>query len=555
MLDLPFKYAYLRFRSMELDRFLASARNARQIQHQGLFNKLRRHRESAFGRDHAFSEIRSIDDFRRRVPISDYSYFSPYIERVKQGEVTAMFGPETKLLMFALTSGTTAQSKFIPITDDSFRDYRHGWHLWGTGTYRDHPDLVQKKTLKLGSNWQQSFTERGVACGAISGLVSETAPWVAKGRFVLPSPVSKIDDPRVKHYVAMRLALADPRVGMIGTANPSTLLEFAQMMNDRQTDLIRDLRDGTLACADQLPKEVRQDLEPGWRRPLPKRARTLEKLVQANSHLFPCDAWPGLSVISVWTGGSVSVYLPRLEKYYGKPAIRDHGLNASEGRMTLPLRDQSSQGIVEFNHHFFEFVPVDEIDSVSPTVLEAHELEEGRDYFILLTTSGGLYRYNIRDVVRCTGFHGQAPLLIFLNKGAHFSSLTGEKISEFQVIAAVKKAQAELAAEVGEFCVAPQMQERPSYVLLTETSLSDTRRLQLADLIDRNLSEINCEYAEKRRSGRLLPLSIRDVPLGTWSRLRQKKSSARGNFEEYKHRWLVGDLKFIEHIHQESPIG
>ena len=63
----------------------------------------------------------------------------------------------------------------------------------------------------------------------------------------------------------------------------------------------------------------------------------------------------------------------------------------------------------------------------------------GRDYYIVLTTSGGLYRYDIHDVVRCVGFQGQAPLVEFLNKGKNFSNLTGEKISEYQAIRAVEK--------------------------------------------------------------------------------------------------------------------
>ena len=71
----------------------------------------------------------------------------------------------------------------------------------------------------------------------------------------------------------------------------------------------------------------------------------------------------------------------------------------------------------------------------------ATELIEGKNYFIILTTAGGLYRYNISDLVRCVGYHGQAPMLEFLNKGAHYSSMTGEKISEHQVITAVEAAQ------------------------------------------------------------------------------------------------------------------
>ena len=104
------------------------------------------------GRDHGFAGIRDVAEFRRQVPVTDYAYYRPYIERLKQGHVEAMFGPGTKVLMLALTSGTTDKCKFVPITQEFFDEYRHGWNLWGFGTYRDHLDLVRKKTIKLGSN-------------------------------------------------------------------------------------------------------------------------------------------------------------------------------------------------------------------------------------------------------------------------------------------------------------------------------------------------------------------------------------------------------------------
>jgi len=552
MLDLPVKYAYLLWRSRELNRLAASARSSRRVQGEVLQAKLRRNAPSAFGRDHGFGEIRTVNDFRRRVPVTDYAYYRAYIERLKQGEIGAMFGPQTKVLMLALTSGTTDKCKFVPITGEFFDEYRHGWNLWGLGVYRDHLDLLRKKTLKLGSNWRQFHTEGGIPCGAISGLVAETAPWVARDRFVLPSSVYGIDDPFLKHYTALRLSLANPQVGMVGTANPSTLIEFARLADARRESLIRDICDGSLEREADLPAVVREALQPHIRRRNHARARELEQIVARTGTLYPRDIWPQLSVVAVWTGGSVSVYLPQLPRYYGDAVLRDHGLNASEARMTLPLQDQSSAGIIEFMHHFFEFIPVGEHDSPHPVVLEAHELEEGQDYYILLTTSAGLYRYDIHDVVRCVGFQGEAPLLTFLNKGAHFSSITGEKLSEFQVLSAVRQAFADLQLAVVEFSVAPVMRDRPGYVLLLEETLDEAQWDKLAARVDEHLHQLNCEYAEKRRTGRLEPLTIRRVPPGTWRVLRDQRSAARGNFEEYKHPCLVGDLGFVDRLLPKS---
>lgn len=555
MLEQAAKNACVWLRIRRLNRFLASAERARQVQHEVLMTKLRRHADSDFGRDHHFREIQTVSDFRRRVPVTDYAYHQSYIERVKQGEIGALFHPKTKVLMLALTSGTTNACKYVPITQEFFAEYRNGWNLWAANLVRQHRDLVWKKTVKLGSNWRQGSTEGGLPYGSISGLVAETAPRVARSMFAIPGAVYSINDSALKHYTALRLSVANEHVGMIGTANPSTLLEFARMADEHRDALIRDIFDGTLRQESELPAAVRSALHRVIHRRNPSRARELEQIVARTGKLYPRDYWPQLSVIAVWMGGSVGVYLPRLETYYGSPAMRDHGLNASEGRMTMPLRDQTSEGIIEFMHHFFEFIPVGEHDSANPIVLEPHELEIDEDYYILLTTSAGLYRYDIHDVVRCVGFEGQAPLLTFLNKGAHFSNITGEKLSEFQVVSAVRHSFTELKLEVPEFTVAPVMDDRPGYLLLIEQDLDETQNSQLAQRIDEHLHQLNFEYAEKRRSGRLTPLAVRNVPMGTWRRMRARRTAARGNFEEYKHPCLVGDLQFVERLTASESIS
>ncbi len=530
-------------------RFLAGAARARQTQRDVLLAKLRRNADSEFGRAHGFAEIQNVADFRRRVPVADYEYFREYVERVKRGDVEAMFAPGTKVLMFALTSGTTSESKFIPVTREFFEEYRRSWFIWAIRNFNDHRRLLPLKTLKLGSNWRQFYTESGVPCGNISGLATELAPWFTRPAFAIPPPVTRIENPAAKHYTALRIAMSNPRIGAIITANPSTLLEFARRADAERESLIRDIHDGSLSRHVDVPDDIRDTLRRSIRRASPTRSRHLEQIVERTGTLYPKDFWPQLSLLAVWLGGSVGVYLPRLPEFYGDTALRDHGLSASEGRMTIPMQDDTCAGILDYASHFYEFIPEDEIDSEHPTVLEAHELEVGHKYFILLTTSAGLYRYDIHDVVRCVDFEGQAPILEFLHKGAHFSSITGEKLSEHQVVSAVKAAFAELQLPIEEFTVAPVMDgERSGYVLLLEPSDGDRDDEKMVQLVDAHLKQLNCEYADKQESGRLLPLAVRLIPPGTWFRFRQQRTEERGNLEEYKHPCLVSDLEFAARL-------
>src|SRR5262249_32697850 len=144
-----------------------------------------------------------------------------------------------------------------------------------------------------------------------------------------------------------------------------------------------------------------------------------------------------------------------LEQYFGKARLRDLGLVSSEGRHTIPVENDVPAGALAVTANYYEFIPVDEIDSVSPTVLEGHELEVDRDYFLLRTTSSGYYRFNIGDIVRCRGFLGEAPLLEFLQKGDRCADLEGEKVTEHQFVEAAGTAASELAIRLGYVTVVP----------------------------------------------------------------------------------------------------
>ena len=183
----------------------------------------------------------------------------------------------------------------------------------------------------------------------------------------------------------------------------------------------------------------------------------LEAIVERTGRLLPRDYWPDLQVIANWTGGTMGAYLRNYPEFFGEKPVRDIGLIASEGRFTIPIEDGTPAGVLDILHTYFEFIPEDQGDAEQPETVEATDLVEGRRYFILPTTSGGLYRYHIHDLVECVGFEGKAPRLVFLNKGAHFSSLTGEKLSEHQVVAAVSQAQRNVGLKLSSFLAAAEL--------------------------------------------------------------------------------------------------
>jgi hypothetical protein len=536
--------------------FEAATHRPREVQDALLARILETQRPTRFGREHHFEEIRTLADFRRRLPIRRYEEYEPYIAAMRRGEFAALVS-DPVVHMFAMTSGTTASRKYIPVTPQYLADYRRGWTVWGLRAFEAHPQAKFRAILQLVSDWDEFRTEAGVPCGSVSGLTAQMQKRVVRWLYCMPAITGKIKDPTAKYYTALRLSLVRA-VGMITSANPSTLVQLARLCDQEKESLIRDIRDGTLADRFAVPAEVRTALAPKLRKH-PRRARELEEIVRRTGTLYPKDVWPDLQVIGNWTGGTVGAYLRHYPRYYGSKPVRDLGLIASEGRMTIPLEDGTASGVLDVTSHFFEFVPQDEMDRPQPTVLRADEVEEGKTYFILPTTAFGLYRYNIYDLVRVTGFHNRTPLVEFLSKGAHFANLTGEKLSEFQVVGAVQAALRELDATLTAYTVAPCWDDAtPAYGLFVERGdLGEVEQYrELAAAVDRHLRRLNIEYDAKRASQRLGPLRVLLLPSGAWAAWdRRRLLQTGGSAEQYKHPCLVADLAFREQVPVEAELA
>jgi hypothetical protein len=540
--------------------FLDQTRRAGEVQRELLIRRIAQHTDSQFGRDHHFGEIRTPADFRRRVPIGSYDRMEPYIDRVRHGDLGALFGPGTEVLMFAMTSGTTNRPKTIPVTRESLRDYREGWTIWGIMAFDAHPPILRyglRPILQLASDWRESVTPAGIPCGAITGLTAHIQNPLIRTTYCMPAVASRIKDIESKYYVALRFSVYR-NLGTIIAANPSTILAMARLGDREKAGLIRDLTDGTIDARWDVPPEIRRALRLRTGIRHRRAARRLERIVERTGRLLPKDYWPKLDFLSNWMGGTMKAYLRGYPEFFGETPVRDVGLIASEGRMTIPIDDGTPAGLLDIRHHYFEFIPEEQADCAEPETVEAHELIEGRSYFIVLTTAGGLYRYNISDLVRCVGYHGSTPLIEFLNKGAHYSSLTGEKLSEHQVIAAVQAAQRIAGFPLQSYLLLPSWADPPQYTLLVEEDdLPGPAAVErLAVAVEQELRRQNLEYANRRDTRRLGPVHILAIPRGSWAEFqKQRLAKSGGTVEQYKQPHLIPDLGQIDRFRRPETVG
>ena len=496
--------------SAETDRFLTAQSDLASVQQRLLESIVTPNAQCAYGRDNHFAAVTDLDAFRRLVPLVDYEQLRPAVERVALGE-DGVLTVERPTTLFR-TSGSLAAPKLVPVTPSLIRDKARAFGIFWHLIHRHYP------ALKTGK-WIANFGDAGRSERSAGGLdvASETTFWNRRMQglqswsgWPLPAVLRTLEDSDLRYFAVSRLAMAGPLHGIM-CLNPSTLLVLCRTMERHLPLLIRAIADGTLGYPGDVPSDVADQLRP-YLQPDPARARRLEGDLAGATGLELTRVWPELALVVCWQSEIVAPYLRQLDPYLAGVARRDYITQASECIMAIPTADGSSGGRLAYTSHFFEFIPEESIGSPSPVTRFAWELEAGRVYELVVTTSGGLYRYRIGDCFRVKGFAEQVPVVEFLYRTGKTSSITGEKLTEYQVLEAARRAAADGAVAPPEFLCFPRSGPDPHYGLLltwpggsaASEAAAPARPLErwLARF-DAQLMAINPEYGDKRSSGRL----------------------------------------------------
>ena len=508
-------------------RFAASVRDLPGAQQHALGRLLAGCADGDYGRQFGLAGVKTVDDLRKAAPIATYEDLRPWVDRAAAGDTQALFSRRQRILMFATTSGTTDKPKLIPVTPAFVADYRRGWNTFGLKLLRDHPEAILRPLLQCSGRLDESAAPSGAPIGAITGLLARTQKRIVRRFYAAPADVAYLPDPTDRYYALMRYG-AERDVAFAITANPATLVRMAQVADSESERLIRDVRDGALSVT--LPDSPSRRAALRARlRPNPARAAALERVRRKHGALRPRDYWR-LSFLACWTGGSMRFHLERLADWYGSVPVRDIGLLASEGRVSLPLEDGVASGVLDPTAGVFEFLPAASAANAGAETRLAHELELGRDYVVVLSNPSGLIRYRLDDVVRVTGFVGHTPLLEFLHRAGNVSSIVGEKLTESQLVSAVEIVRRRRRLPSFDFVAAPSFANPPFYQVSCSAELSS----EVAEEVDRALSAQNAEYQSRRNTLRLSRLRIRHVRPEEWIDLDRRLSARVAVAEQYK---------------------
>lgn len=498
---------------------LQATRQPRQTQMRVLRDILKHNESTQYGREHHFSEVNDYASFCRQVPVNGYEDLRSYIEAQEATGLASLVNDP--VVMFATTSGTTALPKWLPVTERMLRDFRRSQAIFSCLQQRHRPLAFNGRYLGIVGSAVEGHTERGTPFGSVSGVLYRTMPLPARRKYILPRSVFEIDDYSLKYYLILRLALMHQDLSYIACANPSTLLKLESLINEelvRYTDEIRSGQLRPVAELGDLPPKLRRKLIRRTK-PAPQRAERLAALHSAIPNVRLTDVWPELAMITTWKSGSCGIAFKALEPGLdSSTAVVELGYLSSEFRGTFTWDHETGAGIPTIQDNFYEFVAVSDREADEDNFVTLDQIERGVDYYVFVTTRGGLYRYDMNDIVRVEGFLNETPLLRFVQKGRGVTSITGEKLYESQVIESVDTALHRLGAS-SPFYLMVADPAGAVYRLFIE--LGDPVSVDgglLSDSIDDLLGRSNLEYKAKRDSGRLAPVEVRILAPGTGER-------------------------------------
>ena len=509
-------------------RLIAASKSPRDAQADLLSRILEANAGTEFGKRHGFSTIKDVEDYRRAVPAQTYEDLRPLIERQELTGEKCLTVEQP--VYYHRTSGTVGEPKNIPVTASGLGRIRRQQKIsaiaQSTGS-----DIFQGKIFAITGQAVEGEMAGGTPFGSASGLLYRSQSKLVRSRYILPSEFSAIDDYESRYLAMAIYGLAEPATTCIATANPSTLVRLLSVINHNVEPILDAIATARMPDVGPGIMELESGLTPNRHR-----ANFLRDQFEAAGKLTYADFWPDLKGIVTWTGGSCGVPLQALSGLLpDRCRIIELGYVASEVRGTINVDARDNRCLPALLDTFFEFVECDAFEGGGGDFQSLHELDEGQEYYVFVTTADGLYRYDMNDIVRATGRLNQTPTLAFVQKGKGVTNITGEKLHEAQVLAAVMSALSERGIEPVFFVMLAD-QETAGYTLHVETgSARDDRASGLSGELDRRLRASNIEYDGKRASGRLAPLDVRWLGGGAGDRYRLHRVAAGQRDAQFKY--------------------
>ncbi len=451
-----FRRSYRRFRDACRTPLHAQATRLRQILRQAAHTDVGRACDFA-GLARMADPVAMIREYQRRVPVRSCKEMRADLDAVYAGDWRRLC--PSKPIFFAMTAGSTGQFKCIPITEEYRREVGEGSMIFYGALEASHPALRRLKCQFLVGSAEGGVTPVGIPQGFVSGFNYKHLPGLVRRRFVLPYWIFTLHDAEDRGYAAGRLLMAERSLGALCAISPVNLINLIKALEDNAERLIADVAAGTLTLSGTAAV-------PGTYRGRPDRelADALREAWQREGRLPTKLLFPALQVLVCWQGGNMGYYLHEMDQQFGFSEHFEFPISSSEALFAIPFRGNRAGGALAVTSHFLEFLPAEDSGADAPA-LRADQLHVGATYRIVVTTSGGLYRYDMEDLVRVTDMLDQTPVIVFVSKADRQVSVSNERLTELDVSVAMEEASRASGLWFADFLFVPCADRRYRVVL------------------------------------------------------------------------------------------
>jgi len=479
----------------------AAAQDPRGANEKLLLRILDDNKDTEYGRKYGFADIHSIEEFREKVPFSNYDDYFPYIQRMVKNKETNLI-TAYDVIQYAETSGSVGVQKKIPVTDKSMAVYeKYSFSRTKAIASIHHQRKYGRRVpAEKGLNMLETETtemDDGTPRGSVSGSVSRRFRKFFPLFLTSPDPILFPIGGMNMNYMKARFALEEPKLVFILCAFMTGIVDMMNFIKSNWELIVNDIENGTIdesMCEPESMSVMMSYVEPN-----PQRAQELRRIFEEgfDTPIIP-RIWPNLSwACAIGTGGFAS-YTEKFKRYAGNSVAIDYFVYAaSEGMFAACINMDDPRFAPLTDSCFFEFIPIDGPSDTNET-LTLDQLEEGKEYEVVITNQCGFYRYKIEDVIRVVGMYNKCPLITFACRKSQLLNVAAEKTTEEHLDETVKRLGAELGCTFVDYCIyLDDSGDVSRYIALLEpdSEIPIDEDGSYADAFERILREVNIEYA------------------------------------------------------------
>ena len=516
------KKGYLDIRSMHRNAANARARNEKL-----LFSILNRNKDTEYGRKYRFKDIRTVDDYRRMVPMTDYHAYEEYIDRmVFHGETNLI--TSRKVVGYAQSSGTVGGRKYLPLTQPQINVYTKHTVTRMMACADRYLRRNCGRRLRPGRGL---YTNHAICDYLPNGVLSSNVADVAARQlgflypYILSNPYRRLFTQYEAEfrYVNTRFALQDRNTMYAFSVFLKMFTDLMIYLKMHWETIVNDIEKGTVSDIAKATPEVMKMLRAKIR-PDPVRAEELRREFEKgfDETIVP-RIWPNMSVICGIGTSTFEQFYKLSRSMTGNIAYDFSIYGASEGLFAAVDELNSAKQLMLVESCFYEFIPTED----ESRILCLDELERGKEYEIIITTQSGLYRYRCGDVIKVVDYLGECPYIQFAYRKGQLLNLAGEKTTEEHMQAAVDRIAEEAGCRILNWTVDSVITAQPCHYLLmleNDEGRDLTAYDQYADHVLRGINVRYEHFTDRGVLGKVKIVNLEPGANAAWIRNKEKAS-------------------------------